>query len=172
MKRSVSLVLIVALICVTLCGCNTQPLSLYAKDCLQRACDDPTRMPPTVFCVTNPSYAIAPIGQDLVDALRLDEWVLYEDEERVFDDRAMTTIFVETDSDDQLTIKVGKEYGAIGRFEDKFLPIGDQLGSIPIEKDTYYRLPQEADGELFAVVDALAERYVNLANGGKNPLSD
>ncbi len=59
MKRSVSLVLIVALICVTLCGCNTQPLSLYAKDCLQRACDDPLYLG-SIFCMTNPSYAVSP----------------------------------------------------------------------------------------------------------------
>ncbi len=170
MKRFAALAVAIALLCTLLCGCNNQPLSLYAKDCLQRACDDPLYLG-SVYCMTNPSYAISPvIGQDLVDALRLDEWVLYEDEERVFDDRAMTTIFVTTDGDDQMTIKVGKKYGAIGRFEDTLLPIGNQLGSVPLEKETYYRLPQETDGELFSIVDALAEHYVNLANDGKNPL--
>lgn len=163
MKRFLSLLLIVTLL-FALCGCNNQPLSLYAKDCLQRACDDPLYLG-SIFCMENPSYAISPtIGQDFVDALRLDEWELYEEDERVFNDRAMTTVFVKTDSGDQITIKVGKEYGAIGVFEDTLLPIGDQLGSVPIEKETYYRLPQDSDGELFDIVDALAEHYVNLAN--------
>ncbi len=112
------------------------------------------------------------IGQDLVDALRLDEWVLYEDEERVFDDRAMTTIYVHTTGDDRIAIKVGKEYGAIGIFEDQLLPLGTSIATTPTEKLAYYRLPQNTDGELFAIVDALAEHYINLANDGKNPLSD
>lgn len=163
MKRFLSLLLVATLL-FALCGCNHRPLSLYAKDCLQRACDDPT-YPVSIYCMENPSYAISPtIGQDFVDALRLDEWELYEEDERVFDDRAMTTIFVHATDDERITIKVGKEYGSIGISEDRGLPLGTSIATVPTENTTYYRLPQNTDGELFAIVDALAEHYINLAN--------
>lgn len=172
MKRLFAFLLVVTLLSIMLCGCNTQPLSLYAKDCLQRACDDPTYLG-YMFCMTNPSSALAPdIGQDLVDALRLEEWVLYEEDERVFNDHAMTTIFVHATDDDQIAIKVGKEYGSIGIFEDQLLPLGTSIATTSVEKPVYYRLPQNSDGELFAVVDALAEHYINLANDGENSLLD